>query len=71
VEAADFPQNRMSDDYKDRAMPQIDLYGGNVDLRTVALLYGVQTQEPDYLDYDIKVCDTPCPMHLRHRTHSC
>ena len=38
-------------------MPKIDLYGygSNVDLRTVAPLYGVANEEePDYLDYDIK-----------------
>eukprot|EP00952_Eustigmatos_sp_NYUAD-ZCMA_P004612 20299-Eustigmatos_ZCMA.PRE.1 len=38
------------------SMPKIDLYGtGNVDLRTVAPLYGVTSEEePEYLDYDIK-----------------
>lgn len=45
-----------SDDYKERDMPRLDLYGSNVDLRTVAPLYGVPAeQEPEYLDYDIKV----------------
>lgn len=41
----------------DGPMPKIDLYGygSNVDLRTVAPLYGVTSEEePDYLDYDIK-----------------
>lgn len=42
--------------YGDSELPRIDLFGaGNVDLRTVAPLYGVASEEePDYLDYDIK-----------------
>lgn len=42
--------------YGDPNMPKIDLYGGsNIDLRSVAPLYGVASdEEPDYLDYDIK-----------------
>ena len=42
--------------YGDSELPRINLFGtGNVDLRTVAPLYGVASEEePDYLDYDIK-----------------
>ncbi len=42
-------------DGSDANMPKIDLFGStNVDLRTVAPLYGVASEEPEYLDYDIK-----------------
>jgi import inner membrane translocase subunit TIM23 len=50
--------NNTSSSYSasDDNLPKIDLFGGgNVDLRTVAPLYGVASEEePDYLDYDIK-----------------